>query len=284
MDVTDYCTLLLLHHVTIFLFLFHSLRGQIQVTGPSRPIVATVGDDTIIPCHLEPAVNASGMRLEWARPDLSPGIVHVRANGQEYAAHQQPSYRGRTSVSISNLQHGDLSLKLSKVKVSDEGLYRCLVPRLGLAVYIQLVVGAVSSPVIRLMNNSSRRVVLQCESSGWYPEPEVLWLDGEGKLLSAGPTETVRGPDDLYTVSSRVTVEKRHSNSFTCRVHQKDTNHTRETHITVPVLSRFVKGVMVPGFFCILLSIYLTACRKRQGGGKEQETEKKESAVTENQT
>ena len=62
----------------------------------------------------------------------------------------------------------------------------------------------------------------------------MFWLDGEGNLLSAGPTETVRGPDDLYTVSSRVTVEKRHNNNFTCRVQQNNINQTRETHIIVP--------------------------------------------------
>ena len=62
----------------------------------------------------------------------------------------------------------------------------------------------------------------------------MFWLDGEGNLLSAGPTETVRGPDDLYTVSSRVTVEKRHNNSFTCRVQQNHTNQTREAQIHVP--------------------------------------------------
>ncbi|XP_038588185.1 butyrophilin subfamily 2 member A2-like isoform X2 [Micropterus salmoides] len=103
---------------------------------------------------------------------------------------------------------------------------------------IQSVGGAVSSPIIQVVSDNSDSVVLQCESAGWYPEPEVFWLDGEGNLLSAGPTETVRGPDDLYTVSSRVTVEKRHSNSFTCRVQQKDINQTRETHIQVPGIKR----------------------------------------------
>ncbi|XP_059210482.1 uncharacterized protein LOC131989306 [Centropristis striata] len=86
---------------------------------------------------------------------------------------------------------------------------------------------AASSPVGKKFFHCSSEVTFYCESSGWYPEPEVLWLDGEGKLLSAGPTETVRGPDDLYTVSSNVTVEKRHSNNVTCIV--KDTYQTRET-------------------------------------------------------
>uniref|UniRef100_A0A671TNZ8 Ig-like domain-containing protein n=1 Tax=Sparus aurata TaxID=8175 RepID=A0A671TNZ8_SPAAU len=226
-------TLLRFHHVIVFLLLFQSHRGQLQVIGPSQPVVALVGDDVTLPCRLEPATDASDMRLEWARPDLSPGFVYVRAKGQERVAHRQPSYRGRTSVSIDRLKDGDVSLKLATVKVSDEGTYRCLFPELGRAAFINLIVGAASSPVVQKTKNSSR-VVLQCESTGWYPEPEVFWLDGEGNLLSAGPTETVRGPDDLYTVSSRVTVEKRHSNSFTCRVQQNSTNQTRETLIHVP--------------------------------------------------
>ncbi|XP_059210480.1 butyrophilin-like protein 10 [Centropristis striata] len=210
----------------VFLALIHSCGGS-QVIGQSQPIVGTVGDDIILPCHLEPAVDASGMTVEWTRPDLDPRLVHGRREGLDLKSEKHPSYRGRTSLFTDELKHGNISLKLSEVKVSDEGVYRCFIPELGKESFVHLVVGAVSSPVIRLMNNSSRRVVLQCESAGWYPEPEVLWLDGEGKLLSAGPTETVRGPDDLYTVSSRVTVEKRHSNSFTCRV--KNTFQTRET-------------------------------------------------------
>uniref|UniRef100_A0A671TNM7 Ig-like domain-containing protein n=1 Tax=Sparus aurata TaxID=8175 RepID=A0A671TNM7_SPAAU len=93
--------------------------------------------------------------------------------------------------------------------------------------------GSVASPFIAGININSTAKVLQCESTGWYPEPEVFWLDGEGNLLSAGPTETVRGPDDLYTVSSRVTVEKRHSNSFTCRVQQNHINQITETNIQI---------------------------------------------------
>ncbi|XP_025757431.1 butyrophilin subfamily 2 member A2 isoform X2 [Oreochromis niloticus] len=129
-----------------------------------------------------------------------------------------------------------------------------------------------STPVIKVMSNVSSRVVLQCESAGWYPEPELLWLDGEGNLLSAGPTETLRGPDDLYTVSSRVTVEKRHSNNITCRVQQRNTNQSRETHVHGVILDSFIPLlhiVIIVGIYCFLaLSIVCfqsvetkTACR-----------------------
>ncbi|KAM9335185.1 uncharacterized protein ABDE67_020144 [Symphorus nematophorus] len=173
------------------------------------------------------------MTVEWTRPDLDPGFVLVWRDGVELESKKHPSYEGRVSVFTDELKRGNVSLKLSKVKISDGGRYRCFIPDFHAESTVQLVVGAVSSPVVQMTKNNSI-VVLQCESEGWYPKPEVLWLDGEGNVLSAGPTETVRGPDGLYTVSSRVTVEERHSNNFTCRVQQKNINQIREMQIHVP--------------------------------------------------
>ncbi|XP_042257652.1 butyrophilin subfamily 3 member A2-like isoform X2 [Thunnus maccoyii] len=224
---------LLFHHTVIFLPLIQSSTGELQVNGPSQPIVATVGDDILLPCHLKPAVDASDMAVAWLRPDLDPRFVHVWREGVELVFTKHLSYDGRTSLFVNKLKQGDISLKLSNVKPSDNGTYECHLQGLNIKSFIQLVVGAVSSPVVtKAEMNRSISVVLQCESKGWYPEPEVFWLDGEGNLLSAGPTETVRGPDDLYNVSSRVTVEK--SDSFTCRVQQNNINQTREAHIIVP--------------------------------------------------
>uniref|UniRef100_UPI0037E9AEDA selection and upkeep of intraepithelial T-cells protein 6-like n=1 Tax=Semicossyphus pulcher TaxID=241346 RepID=UPI0037E9AEDA len=209
--------------------------GQSLVVEPLQQVVAAVGEDIVLPCHLGPTVDATELTVEWRRPDLNPRFVYVWRDGVELGSQKHPAYVGRTSVSINKLKHGDISLILHKVKVSDKGTYECFVPTLKREA-VELVVGAVSSLIIsfRKMETDGdiRRLVLQCESEGWYPEPEVLWLDGEGNHLSAGPTETVRGPDDLYTVSSRLTVEN--SNSFTCRVQQKDINQTRETHLHVP--------------------------------------------------
>ncbi|XP_074480694.1 uncharacterized protein LOC141761262 [Sebastes fasciatus] len=225
------------------LLLTHSLGGQSQLIGLSQPIVALVGDDIILPCHLEPAEDVSAMTLEWTRSDLNSIAVFVWRAGKDLVHVKDPSYTGRTSLFTDGLKHGNISLKLSKVKLSDEGRYQCYVADLSKGSFVELVVasGSASYPVITLagINEATGGVMLACRSEGWYPEPEVLWLDGEGNLLSAGPPETVRGPDDLYTVSSRVTVEKRHSNSFTCRVQHKNTNQTRETHI--PISNDFFK-------------------------------------------
>ncbi|KAL7375320.1 hypothetical protein ABVT39_015512 [Epinephelus coioides] len=230
------CTLsvLVFHHTVVLLLLTHCSEGELQLIGPRQPIVAVVGDDIILPCHLEPAMDVASTAVDWSRPDLTPRFVHVWRSGHELLGDQHPSYRGRTSVFTDRLKHGDISLKLSRVQLSDGGTYRCFIPLLHRHSTVKLVFGSVSSPDVQISKVSSG-VLLECKSTGRYVEPEVLWLDGEGNLVSAGPPETVRGPDDLYTVSSRVTVEKRHDNSFTCRVQQRNINHTTETTVHLPV-------------------------------------------------
>ncbi|XP_076738256.1 butyrophilin subfamily 1 member A1-like [Maylandia zebra] len=229
-------TALVFQHIVVVLLLTLVCKGNSQKIGPSPPLIAVAGDGIVLPCQLEPPVDAVQMTIEWGKPDLNPRFVFVRHNGQELQTDQNTAYKGRVSLTIDKLKHGDVSLKLSKVKVSDSGRYRCYIPQQSKEYFVELLVGASSQPGVNLagLDKASSGVMLECKSAGWYPEPEVIWMDGDGNLLSAGPTETLRGPDDLYTVSSRVTVEKRHNNNFTCRVQQRKTNQTRETHIHVP--------------------------------------------------
>ncbi|XP_039457657.1 selection and upkeep of intraepithelial T-cells protein 6-like [Oreochromis aureus] len=254
--------------VLIFIILLKDVcNGQPQLIGPSQALVARAGDDVILPCHVEPAYDVSTKTLEWTRSSLDPRFVYVSRASQELEKLKNPSFKGRTSLFVDELKYGNISLKISKVKFNDTGTYKCYIPDLEKEALVKLVVASVAatSPAISLSGIDKNRggVVLQCESAGWYPEPELLWLDGEGKLLSAGPTETLRGPDDLYTVSSRVTVEKRHSNNITCRVQQRNTNQSRETHIHVPEdffeipssSSSLIIGLAVSLALCIMLLI-----------------------------
>uniref|UniRef100_A0AAX7SCT6 Ig-like domain-containing protein n=2 Tax=Astatotilapia calliptera TaxID=8154 RepID=A0AAX7SCT6_ASTCA len=256
-------------------------RGYSQ-EAPTKQIVALLGDDVVLPCFLKTPVDASQLQLEWARTHLTPGFIYMWEKNKENVELKQPSYIGRTSLSFYKPEHGNISLTLSKVQLSDQGPYRCLIPKLGQRSYVHLIVGSASTPVMKVMSNVSSRVVLQCESAGWYPEPELLWLDGEGNLLSAGPTETLRGPDDLYTVSSRVTVEKRHSNNITCRVQQRNTNQSRETHIHVPgsavrkePSATFIIVIVGLLWICTVVTVVWNFIPSKKPDPKEIETEKK---------
>jgi len=94
-----------------------------------------------LPCHLEPAVDATRLTLEWTRPDQDPRFVHVWRDEQELVAKKHKQFDGRTALITEELQRGNVSLKISRVKTSDEGTYRCFIPSLDKQSLIQLVAG-----------------------------------------------------------------------------------------------------------------------------------------------
>lgn len=100
-----------------------------------------LGDDTVLPCQLEPPTNAVQMTIEWGRNDLNPRFVYVWHDGRELLTDQNEAYTGRASLDINKLKQGDISLRLSTVKVSDNGTYRCYLPKQSQEYFIDLVVG-----------------------------------------------------------------------------------------------------------------------------------------------
>ena len=111
------------------------------MVSPHQPIVAALGDDVILPSHLNPNTSAVSVTLEWTRPDLKPRFVYVRQGRRELLHLQNPAFTGRTSLFIEELQNGNVSLKLSNVKISDTGTYRCFLPAMKIEASVQLVVG-----------------------------------------------------------------------------------------------------------------------------------------------
>lgn len=115
--------------------------GQSQEIGPPQAVMVMVGDDVVLPCQLEPPMDAVSMTVEWARLNLNPRFVHVWHDGQELLSDQNKAYKGRVSLSVDKLKHGDISLNLSKVRISDNGKYRCYIPKLSKEYFVELLVG-----------------------------------------------------------------------------------------------------------------------------------------------
>lgn len=107
--------------------------------GSRQPIVTTLGDDVVLPCHLEPSINAEGLTVEWSRPELMPDpsdrlsrveYVMVYRDRHEVLDMKIQSYLRRTALFEEELKHGNISLKIVNVTLADEGRYRCYIPKL----------------------------------------------------------------------------------------------------------------------------------------------------------
>ncbi|XP_033465491.1 butyrophilin subfamily 1 member A1-like [Epinephelus lanceolatus] len=113
--------------------------SQPQVIGSLEPIVAVLGDDVILPCHLEPKFNVQRLTVEWSKPDLKPDpldplsrveYVHLYRDRQEVPDMKIESYIRRTALFTDELREGNISLKIMNVTLADAGRYRCFIPKL----------------------------------------------------------------------------------------------------------------------------------------------------------
>ncbi|XP_049424630.1 butyrophilin subfamily 1 member A1-like [Epinephelus fuscoguttatus] len=129
--------------VTFIIFLilvtYFPVDGQPQVIGSPQPVLAALGDDVILPCHVEPRLNVEKLTVEWWRPDVPPDpgdplneykYVHRYHDNLDEEGMKMSSYTGRTTLFTDSLKHGNMSLKILKVKLSDQGRYRCFLPQL----------------------------------------------------------------------------------------------------------------------------------------------------------
>ncbi|KAK3515937.1 hypothetical protein QTP86_020430 [Hemibagrus guttatus] len=166
---------------------------RLQLVGPEEPLVAVAGEDLVLPCFIKPNTSAVGMTVEWFKLDVENSLVHLYRDSEDRNEGQAQSYRGRTSLFKEELQKGNASLKLSALRVSDEGKYKCLVEDKSWYddITVNITVEAQGShPVIMMESyDNSGGINLVCESRGWKPEPEVLWLDREGATLPAEDTQ-----------------------------------------------------------------------------------------------
>ncbi|XP_058250072.1 butyrophilin subfamily 1 member A1-like isoform X3 [Hemibagrus wyckioides] len=221
--------------VTLLTVLYNFMESQsepLQVVGPEAPLVAAVGEDLVLPCFIKPNTSAVDMTVEWLRVDEAASLVHLYRDHEDKNEDQDQSYRGRTSLFKEELHKGNASLKLSALQVSDEGEYKCLIEDKSWYddITVHVIVEVLGShPVIRMESyDNSGGINLVCESRGWNPEPEVLWLDREGATLPAEDTQIHRDTEG-FSVKRRITVYE--SNRFYCRLQQK--HHMMEADITI---------------------------------------------------
>ncbi|XP_041926412.1 uncharacterized protein LOC121690097 isoform X2 [Alosa sapidissima] len=200
-----------------------------EVVGPDGPVVGVVGEDLILPCSLKPTTSAVDMEVVWL---IGGDIVHHYKHHKDWTDHKIPAYRGRTSLFREELHRGNLSLKLRALRLSDANTYRCYIAD-QTGTYeapVELVVEAAgSTPLISTVSWGNGSVRLDCESTGWSAEPQVVWLTCEGRTLPAEPTMQ-RFPEGLK-VKSAVTVREGEGSRFLCRV--TSPRQTREMEVEV---------------------------------------------------
>nr|XP_021327848.1 uncharacterized protein LOC100333256 [Danio rerio] len=83
-------------------------------------------DSIVLPCHADKDLSKGSLKVEWRRAD-SGTLVHLYQGGKSQPEAQQQDYHGRAHFFTEEIQDGNFSLCLDKLRDKDKGEYRCRV-------------------------------------------------------------------------------------------------------------------------------------------------------------
>uniref|UniRef100_A0A8C2J4L9 Butyrophilin subfamily 1 member A1-like n=1 Tax=Cyprinus carpio TaxID=7962 RepID=A0A8C2J4L9_CYPCA len=235
---------------------------SLTVVVPGDPIVAHVGSTVILPCCISPAQNAEALEIRWYRHDQFSNPVLLYNHGKIQDV-QEESHRNRSSLTLrldqsGGLKDGDVSLRLAKLTLQDEGSFHCYVSgdREYDSQQVLLKITALgSTPVLFPKPLDDGRVNISCRSSGWYPEPSVTWMCDDRSVLRPGGTSHIRGPDGMFFVQSWMAVSRSDAQLVSCSLSSR-TEEFRESRIDVQAI--ISSGPWKALFFTLLIFALLS--------------------------
>ncbi|XP_034645405.1 butyrophilin subfamily 1 member A1-like [Trachemys scripta elegans] len=171
------------------------------------------------------------MEVRWFRSQLSP-FVHRYSNGKDQYGQQMPEYQQRTELLKDGLTSGSVALRIFNIRPSDEGQYSCFVQD-GIdyeEALLELNVAASgSAPHISVEDYQEGGIRLVCRSSGWYPEPEVLWRDPSGQHLPSLSGTNSQEVNELFEIENSIIITENSHQNLSCVVRNTHTNHQKES-------------------------------------------------------
>ncbi|XP_051744161.1 junctional adhesion molecule-like isoform X3 [Ctenopharyngodon idella] len=166
------------------------------VRSPSGPLVVPLGSSVVLPCYVDEPLLTEGLGVEWRRTD-SETPVHLFLDGESRPEAQRQDYHDRAHFFTEEIQHGNFSLSLDKLRAEDEGKYTCKVysGQDSGETEVQIAAQTVVQTVERLLVSGSNRsisasvgedVTLNCSvDSHIKPEhiEKVKWIRTDEDIL-----------------------------------------------------------------------------------------------------
>ncbi|XP_077029207.1 butyrophilin subfamily 3 member A2-like, partial [Agelaius phoeniceus] len=220
------------------------LLGLLRLLGgflraPKTPVLGIIGDQVLLPCRLGPAPLPEDFSVRWTfRAGRSRRVPVGSYAGKGRREEPDERFRGRAELFHAEFRAGNASLLLRDVRSSDQGSYGCQVSFQGESweVLVELEVAALgAAPSVLLRGRDRGGLALSCRSSGWFPQPRLLWLDGRGRpraepAAAAAVTEGARG---LFGIEGSLRIPPGADPEIACRVLNPRLNGSRGTRLRI---------------------------------------------------
>ncbi|NXI05920.1 PD1L1 protein, partial [Pachycephala philippinensis] len=157
------------------------------------------------------------LSVSWDKKDESKQVYEL-VKGEEVFKNQHSDFRGRIKLLKENLNLGQSLLQIIDVKLRDAGVYRCVIFYGGgdyktIHLKVKAPYRIINQGVVRTGHNEWK---LTCQSEG-YPEAEVIWQNRDyDDLTDKANTRYETGSDQLYRVTSTLTIKSGVDEIFYC--------------------------------------------------------------------
>ncbi|EMP32907.1 Butyrophilin subfamily 3 member A3, partial [Chelonia mydas] len=211
------------------------LTVNFKVIGPDHPIMASAGEDALLPCHLSPSMSAQKMEVRWYQ-FTSSEPVHLYQDGKDHPEQQIPNYWGRTELLKDGIVDGSVVLHIRNITPFDHGQFICSFQSDSFyaeAVLELKVSGLGSTPRISIDSYQSGGIHMVCESAGWYPEPQVQWRDLSGKRLPSLTEKITQSDNGLFEAQISIIATETSIQDLSCSVRNSHLNPWKESVVYI---------------------------------------------------
>ncbi|KAL1776751.1 selection and upkeep of intraepithelial T-cells protein 1-like [Sigmodon hispidus] len=173
------------------------------------------------------------MEVRWSRSGHSQPIYLYRgSHGMKGEA--APGYVNRTAFVEGAIGEGKVALRIYNISISDDGLYQCSlsndsgfidVTRMNLSV---TAVGL--ETYIHVQAPAAEGIRVECNSEGWFPQPQMEWRDSKGKVLLSSSMLYEQDETRFFHVKMTL-LTNRSQGSITCCIFNPVTGEEKQTSI-----------------------------------------------------
>ncbi|XP_006882269.1 PREDICTED: butyrophilin subfamily 1 member A1-like [Elephantulus edwardii] len=206
------------------------------VIGPSEPIVAMLGADTVLPCRVSPVMNVEKMQLRWFRSQFSEA-VYVYQDGLEEVEEQLVDFKGRTELVKDHITEGRVGVRIHSLRVSDNGMYKCFFKQgndFEEAILELKVIGLGSGPHILIVGPEDAGIRVTCTGKGWFPQPEVQWRDEKEKKIPSLSEAETQDDDGLFQIETSLIVTDSSKRKVSCSMKNPFFGEEQVETISIP--------------------------------------------------